>query len=197
MILGMMIWTPLLINPMSNIQHSSRTDQWATPNYIIEKVICTFQKEIDFDPCSSETANKVVKAKEYLSEADNGLKYGYWFKSPKSVFINPPSGKLNSVGKTKLFWQKLINHQYVGLLEQAIFLGFSVEQLAILQDCTSDPLDFSICIPRKRIKFVNLVDPNHKDRPTHSNFICYIHGTTDNRLKFRECFTSLGKVVLN
>lgn len=181
---------------MSNIQLSSRTDQWATPSEIIERVICTFDDTIEFDPASCETANLIVQANNYLTEEDDGLSEDLWFHEPSSVFINPPSGKYKGVGKTKLFWQKLIDHWEAGLIKQAMFLGFSVEALAQLQDCSKDPLDFSICIPRKRIKFINLENPEHKDRPTHSNFICYLQGTVDNRERFAECFTDLGKVVL-
>jgi hypothetical protein len=183
---------------MSNIQLSSRTDQWATPKDIIDRVYCTFGSSIDLDPASSELANAIVGAGRFITEEEDGLESD-WIEDEEdkiSVFINPPSGKVNGEGKTKLFWKKLIEHYESGFLEQAIFLGFSVEQLAILQDCSYDPLDFSICIPRKRIKFVNLVSPEHKDRPTHSNFICYIDGTVDNRQKFKDCFSDLGKVVL-
>ena len=183
---------------MSNIQLSSRTDQWGTPKSIIDRVYCTFGSSIDLDPASSELANETIKAKRILTEEDNGLEYEWFEKEERgSVFLNPPSGKINGEGKTKLFWKKLVQNYEDGFLTQAIFLGFSLEQLSILQDCPYDPLDFSICIPRKRIKFVNLINPEHKDRPTHSNFICYLNGSVDNRQKFKECFSDLGKVILN
>lgn len=180
---------------MKNILHSSVTAEWGTPTYIIDAVVNTFDKQIDFDPCSCEKANKLVKAKKFLTQEQDGLSTK-WFDSPKSVFINPPSGKLLGVGKTKLFWQELIDYYEEGLLEQAIFLGFSVEQLAILQDCTYDPLDFSFCIPRKRIPFANLIDPSKGRSPTHSNFLCYIPGTIDNKHLFYKYFSPLGKVIL-
>lgn len=182
---------------MSNIQLSSRTDQWGTPEGIITRVNCTFESEIDLDPASSLEANTTVKALRFFTEEQDGLVRD-WTENGKqiSVFLNPPSGKIGGEGKTKLFWERLVEYYELGLLKQAIFLGFSVEQLAILQDCRYDPLDFSICIPRKRISFINLEDAAQLSRPTHSNFICYIPGSVDNRHKFQECFSDLGKVVL-
>lgn len=179
---------------MSNTQLSSKTDQWGTPAYILEKVRNTLIT-IDIDPASCHAANKLVMAKKYFSKDNSGLSVKFWSYKPVSVFINPPSGKLNGVRKPKLFWEKLIEHQERKLLKEGIFLGFSLEQLAILQDCYKNPLDFTVCFPRKRIKFINLLDPEQKDRPTHSNFICYIHGTRDNRDKFYKEFHDLGHII--
>lgn len=138
-----------------------------------------------------------MEATTFFTEQDDALSSVFWCSHPKNIFINPPSGKYKGVSKPKLFWQKLVDHWEEGLVKQAIFLGFSLEQLAILQDCTHSPLYFSFCIPRRRIKFINLIDPQHKDRPTHSNYICYVDGLVDRRLNFRDCFAPLGEVVLN
>lgn len=184
---------------MSNIQLSSRTDQWGTPKEIIDRVYCTFNSKIDLDPASSVKANETVKASRIITEEENGLETTWFDKSvPLNIFLNPPSGKVDGKGKTKLFWQKLVDYYELDLLNQAIFLGFSLEQLAILQDCSKSPLDFSICIPRKRIHFISLEGSKEKKQsPTHSNFICYIHTKyTDNRARFLECFSDLGKVCL-
>jgi ParB family chromosome partitioning protein len=177
-----------------NAQHLSKTDMWGTPSYILDMVREVIGP-IDLDPASCPEANKNVQARRFLTENEDGLKDGFWCLYPCKIFLNPPSGKINRVSKVKLFWQKLIDHYSEGLVKEAIFMGFSLEQLAILQDCTMHPFDFSVCIPRHRIKFVNLSDPSHLDCPTHGNFICHIcDGSYANLSRFRKVFSKIGVV---
>jgi hypothetical protein len=161
-------------------KHSSETCEWYTPPEIINKVHQVMGYP-DLDPASCEYANKTVRARQFFTEDDYPL-LRTW---TGSVFLNPPSGK----GLPKLFWEKLVTSP----IEHAIFIGFNIEQLAILQDCTLCPFDYSTCFLRKRIKFVS---PNgEKTRPAHSNFITYTPGNIDRSKRFEEVFEDLGYIT--
>jgi len=63
-------------------------DEWYTPKALIETVRNFYGASggIDLDPCSSESAQNVVKACEYFDKNDNCLKRRWW----GNVWLNPP-----------------------------------------------------------------------------------------------------------
>ena len=176
---------------MTNIQHSSKSNEWYTPTFIIELVHEVIGYP-DLDPASSHHANQVVKAHDYLTKEDNALNC-LWSRYPVSVFLNPPGGKIKNKSQSLLFWEKLIQLRDSGNLREAIFLAFSIEQLAISQKCSKSLCDFTLVIPEKRIKFVNPSKEKHS--PTHSNVIVYVPGTSDNTEKFVTVFKTLGRAL--
>jgi ParB family transcriptional regulator, chromosome partitioning protein len=173
---------------MSNIQHSSRTDQWFTPTYLVEKARNVLGM-IDLDPASCEQANNTVKATNYFDTDSDGLK-SVWGTSPKSIYLNPPGGKLGNKSLTRLFWEKLVDFRDQGLLEHAIFMGFSLEQLQTTQNCKVAIGNFPICIPSKRVRFVS--PEGTFNSPTHANVICYVPGLTNATSLFVEEFLDVG-----
>lgn len=175
---------------MSNIQHSSRSDEWYTPAYLVE-LAREVLGEIELDPASSEAANKTVRAKRYLTEQDDALSC-CWTKTPVSIYINPPGGKLGNKSMTALFWQRLLDVRCAGLLDHAVFMGFSLEHLAVTQGCTQSMVEFPFCIPAKRIRFVS--PDGCFNSPTHSNVIVYVPGLTNVTSRFKEIFSQLGAV---
>jgi hypothetical protein len=179
---------------VSNIQHSSRTDQWFTPKWLIDKVHQVIP-QIDLDPASCDLANQTVKALKYLTEIDDGLQLGNWSNVPVSVFCNPPTGKyIGDLSKTKLFWRKLLQHKRRGLLKEAIYLGFSLEQLQTTQKCVYGAIaDYPLCLLEKRVKFVS--PEGVFNSPTHANVIAYIPGVEDNTKLFYQTFKHVGSLL--
>lgn len=153
---------------------------------------------IDLDPASHPDANQVIQASVFYTAYHNGLIQN-WFNN---VFINPPGGLVAE------FWKKLISSSNV---EQAIWVGYSLEQLQTLQVGLHEsmtPLNFSFCVPRRRIPFVE--NPakrelrkkkmelegkafKEKGSPSHANYISYLG---DRQKVFKEVFSQFGKVVL-
>lgn len=163
----------------ANPRHSKKEIRWGTPSDIVERAR-RVMGSIDLDPCSSIAFNEVVKADKFYSLDDmgeNGLELP-WFGN---VFVNPPGGHVRD------FWRKLHNEPHI----QFIWIGFSLEQLALLADEAHHPFDYSWCIPRKRVKF-NRHD-GFSGSPTHSNYIVYSGCYTDS---FIREFGILGKVVV-
>ena len=146
---------------------------------------------------SHEEANRTVKAVRFFSEAEDGMAQRWTGR----VFINPPGGLV------KECWRKLIDEPF----DQFIWIGYSVEQLQTLQvgrALAPTPIDFAMCIPDRRIPFVENEakkaeriakmlaagkKPNDKSQPSHANYISY--GGMEPE-KFERVFRQFGQVRL-
>lgn len=176
-------------------RHTCDSPEWYTPRAYVEAAH-DVMGGIDLDPASHEEANATVKATRFFSEQDNGL-MNRWYGR---VFLNPPGGLVPE------FWQKFIAGEFV----EGIWIGYSLEQLQTLQciGATQTPLDFPMCVPFKRIAFVEnaakkaaRIDkmiaagkiPNQKSSPSHANYITYIGDRTH---EFRRVFRQFGQVVI-
>jgi hypothetical protein len=177
---------------MTNIQLSSRSDEWYTPPYIID-LVHEVIPQIDLDPASSIQANETIKANRILTRADDALSCE-WSNIPLTIYLNPPGGKLGNKSNVTLFWQKLMKLRSDGLLQEAIFMGFSLENLQVTQglDCLAIA-NFPIVIPAKRIKFVS--PQGEYNSPTHSNVIAYIPGIDNNTSLFKQVFSQIGLIM--
>lgn len=172
-----------------NVQHSSRSDNWGTPKEIIDLVKLVLPV-IDLDPASSEFHNQTVGAKKILTKQDDGLATD-WGDERLKMFINPPGGKLGNKSITKLFWEKLADYYSNDLIDEAIFMCFSVESLQNTQSSPIPMTQFPICIPSKRIKFIDGSGLG-RVQPSHSNAIIYL-GSNDSN--FYSVFRQLGSVM--
>ncbi len=182
---------------MSNAQHSSAKQEHYTPSDIVEAAR-KVMGGIDLDPASCEKANEIVKAAAYCTRENNGLLHPWWGK----VFLNPPGGReFGATGRpnSQLWWPKLVDEWCSGRVEQAIFVGFSIE---ILQSSQSGkgpiPLDFPFCIPRARTCFLDEQLVPQKD-PTHANVIVYLPPTKGRLLTsfdFELAFSDFGRVTV-
>lgn len=62
-------------------------------------------------------------------------------------------------------------------VEQAMWVGFSLDQLQVLQNagCGKTPLDYPICYLKRRLRFLRPKSAGPKiDRPSHGNYVCYL-----------------------
>jgi hypothetical protein len=173
--------------------HSKASPKWGTPATIATRARVALGGSIDLDPATSERFNTVIQASRILTEQDNGLvaewratdPFGLLKYDPISVFLNPPGGLVRD------FWKRLIHELAAGVVSRAIWIGFSVEQLCILQDEELYPLDFSSVILRKRLAFTK-EDGESGGSPSHGN---YITGLNINGEIFSTLFGDLGRVI--
>jgi hypothetical protein len=94
--------------------HHSECDEWFTPEQIIESAR-TVLGGIDTDPASCPAANKIVKAKVFWSQKQNGLDLTHpWIGS---VWMNPPYG-----GMAQAFIERLMGELDRGSVTAAIVL---------------------------------------------------------------------------
>ena len=177
-------------------RHSMDSPEWYTPVPFVEAAR-EVMGVINLDPATHVDANAIVQAECYFTADDDGLKQTW----QGNVFLNPPGGLVNE------FWKHLLSQHQV---TQAIWIGYSLEQLQTLQlsGAPLTPLDFSMCVPNRRIAFVENEakrtariakltaqgkKPNQKSQPSHANYITYIG---PERERFSEVFSLFGKVVI-
>lgn len=173
---------------MTQILLQSRSDEWYTPNYLVElarKVLI----DIDLDPASCEFANATVRAHRFIDAEEDGL-VANWSNVPVNVFLNPPSGRHKGKSLMKQFWERLLLHREAGLLNHCVFVGFSLEQLQVTQNCTVPIANFPICIPKSRVKFVS--PSGIFNSPTHGQVIAYVPGLINETATFYKVFSELG-----
>lgn len=175
-----------------NIKHSSKSKEWYTPKWLMDKVHNVIGLP-DFDPASCAEANEVVKAATYYSS--NGLEKPWYLGT---IFINPPGGKVGNKSQTTLFWEELMRHRkYHHTFKHAIFIAFSIEALQTTQSCAYGSMgDFTFCIPKQRIKFDRPkgVPADKKDHPSHANAVIYVPGIFDHSSRFAQEFKDVGVI---
>jgi hypothetical protein len=200
---------------VENALHSAKSSEHYTPQNIIElsrEVLGT----IDLDPFSCEFANTRVKAERYfrvdgldedwlkvpLYQGIYNLKDASTWK-PASVFLNPPSKlyPLNAKGRrveksgAKTAWNKLMAEIELNHVSHAIVIAYSLEQLQITQKgCKKAMADFPFCIASERFDYVNQ-QGEPQTNGSHSSAIIYVPNLIDNSHKFKELFSSVGKVL--
>lgn len=174
-----------------NVQHMSRSDSWQTPDFILSRVH-TVLGNIDLDPASDLGANQRVGARQFYTREQDGLATD-WISG--SIFLNPPGGKKGNESLSALFWCRLMKHKQDGKLSHAIFMAFSVEQLAVTQGYGCPALgDFTLVVPKQRIAFLR-PDGTPGEAPSHSNCIAYVPGKVDLTHQFISVFGELGTIL--
>ncbi len=185
--------------------HLQDSPDWYTPSPYVEAAR-QVMGGIDLDPASSYHANLTVKATTYYTKTENGLLQEW----KGTVFLNPPGGQVPA------FWKKLVESYHLpfgGIDHQSttqfIWIGYSLEQLQTLQGvCLFNPLNYSMCVPRRRIAFVENEAKRalrlealqkagkkltEKQSPTHANYILY---GGPNRAQFVDVFTQFGQSLV-
>jgi len=181
------------------------TADWYTPAVFVESARLVMGA-IDLDPASHPEANERIKAAAFYTAEQDGI--GHEWRG--RVFLNPPGGKHPSGGSlVNAFWRHLLREYLASRVSQAVWIGYSLEQLQTLQNAGADytPLSFPLCVTRNRIAFIEnaakreariakkqAAGKSTKDSgPTHSNYICYLG---PNVLTFAQEFGKHGAIVL-
>lgn len=105
----------------------------------------------------------------------------------------------------KRWWRRLAKAWLMDEIEQAFFVGFSLEILQVTQSgLQSDeliPLDFPLCFPKTRIAYMREQHEGSFVRgasPPHASALVYLLPKKEperHAAKFREVFTTFGAVV--
>ncbi len=197
-----------------NAQHSADSAEHGTNPEIIALARAALG-EIDLDPASSPEWNELVGAKRIFTKETNGLTSPWWYGAPDPsslrlephaapenpswrfrVFLNPPGSKDGSL--VARFWNTLELHYRWSWVTSAVWVGFSLEQLARLQrvGAGSHPLHHTTIIPRDRQGYRDT--PTHvDDQPTHASYITLLSDTPSEIQTFAALGAELGHVVWN
>lgn len=192
---------------MSNVKHSSASNEHGTPKYVVKAARQTLER-IDLDPASSAEWNDLVDADMIFDEEDDGLEQ-LWHDAGHAtrVFLNPPGGGFRKprtvdpeLGHTRssqcLWWMKLIKEWAAGRVSHAVFVGFSVELLQVAQKTrVKRPTDFPLCVPSERIAFDKWDGKRvATSQPSHANVIVCVSDDRAIVRRFREAFEGIGEV---
>ncbi len=135
-------------------RHSMDSPEWYSP-VLYAQAVRQVLGTIDLDPASHPEANLVVRALAIYTAEDDGLAQAWSGR----VYLNPPGGLVRE------FWDRLDTEHQQGTVPEAIWMGYSLEQLQTLQGDTDGqtdlfgrtrrtPLDYPLCYPLRRIPFV-------------------------------------------
>jgi phage N-6-adenine-methyltransferase len=138
------------------------SDEWGTPVEIVERVRAFFGGEIDLDPASNETAQRIVRATQYYTKEQDGLKQE-WLGN---TFLNGPYSKMGP-------WvDKLVSEFGAGRVSQAICL--------VLASTGSEwfhrlwAASAAICFRRGRLRFLNANGEEAPNSPPMDPVLFYL-----------------------
>jgi len=119
-----------------------------TPSEWVEMSRVALGGRIELDPMSEPIFNRIVRAEEIFTEQDDCFTRTW---ECGALLINPHGGLVVQA------WRRLLAEQVIHNFK-AVWIGFSVEQLAVLADEPVHPDDFSKLTVRDRIDFTT-TDP--------------------------------------
>lgn len=161
-----------------HVSQNSGDNEWYTPQSYVNAARDVLGK-IDLDPASSEEANKVVKAENIFTAADDGLKRDWAGK----LWLNPPYTS-DLVGK---FIEKLAASVESGKVTEALVLVNNATETKWFARLVS--ISSCLCFPTGRVKFWH---PSKSATPLQGQCVAYV-GKHDKN--FHTSFKAFGAVV--
>lgn len=166
------------------VLHSSESNEWYTPEELIEDVRDFYGGTIDLDPASCEEANKVVKATTFYTIEDDGLSQT-WFGR---VWNNAPYGKDEKNESNQAKWSRRASEKYrAGEYREGMLLC----NAAVGARWFAPLWQYWVCLLYGRLKFWT-PDGSDSDQPTHYSALVYLGARGE---EFTRQFSSWGRVV--
>lgn len=195
-----------------NAQHSAVTDDHGSPPSFVELARKTLG-HIDVDPASSPKWNANVGANRIIT-AEEDFRKTPWFPGapsvrqlhsnparppagylPQTMFGNPPGDKRGRL--VKQFWFGTAEYFRLGWCSGAVYVGFSVEQLARLQrvGAYSHPLVHVTLVPAYREDYLDGATGKQQEDATHASFVTLLSRSSRQIATFAALGAELGHVV--
>jgi hypothetical protein len=169
-------------NAVLKVLKSSSSYEWYTPERHLEAVRYALGGTIDLDPASSDGANKVVKAKRYLTIDDSTSSYDGSIPWIGNVFCNPPYCRLAGKFTTRALAEYEADRMKAGIL---CLSGYAYETKWFA------PLwDHVLCFIRGRVHFRH---PDGRSAASTVGTVYVYLGPSPKR--FHKAFEPLGEVV--
>ena len=164
-------------------QHRCASVEHFTPADVVEAARGVMGG-IDLDPASCKLANELIKAEVWYGPGSEFGEDGLAEPWAGRVFLNPPGGTTDkeyrelTKSNAALWWATLASAWQDGDVDQAVFVGFTLEILRSAQGVeVLQPLAFPLCVPAKRIAFDSPGDDNQRvpsRHPSHANVLIWL-----------------------
>lgn len=164
----------------ANGRHLQLSGRRGTPPEWVEMSRAALGGHIELDPMSEPVFNQIVRADRIYTAEDDCFAQDW---KAATALLNPHGGLVVEA------WRKLTAEWVTQQVKEAIWIGFSLEQIAVLADEVAHPLDFSLLVVRKRISFLG-EDLKVLGSPTHAN---YVVGLGIPRDRFEAAFAGRGR----
>jgi ParB family chromosome partitioning protein len=159
-----------------HVAQNSGENEWYTPPQFIESARLVMGG-IDTDPASSEIANRTVKAGQFFSKEDNGLRQTW----SGNVWMNPPYAQPLMTNFAEAITYKFNQ----GEIKQGMVLVNNATETQWFQRMAS--VASAVCFPKTRVRFL---DPKGRPgAPLQGQAIIYFG---DNTEAFVEEFSQYG-----
>jgi ParB family chromosome partitioning protein len=159
-----------------HVAQNSGENEWYTPPQFIESARLVMGG-IDTDPASSEIANRTVKAGQFFSKEDNGLRQTW----SGNVWMNPPYAQPLMTNFAEAITYKFNQ----GEIKQGMVLVNNATETQWFQRMAS--VASAVCFPKTRVRFL---DPEGRPgAPLQGQAIIYFG---DNTEAFVEEFSQYG-----
>lgn len=200
---------------MTNVQHSAASMEHMTPREVVELARAMGQGVIGTDPFSSAYANHhTVRAQVFYDREHSGLD----LRNRWSGFclVNPPGGiteidkvtkkrKIIAPSLVKPAWNRTVDEWRHGRIDGALWVGFSLEQLVLLQGEPTHPLMLPTVVPCERWDFLYRPEgggpPKPGTSPTHGAYATVLPSRRDPALarlqlrRFLDDASKFGAIV--
>lgn len=193
-------------------QHSCATPEHGTEERMV-KLARTVVGVFNIDPASSAKWNRVIGAERFIDKKQNGLRTPWMRGAPAPhklagitvrhragdrgrcvAIVNPPGDPKGEL--VAGFWCALSAYFELGWLSSAIWIGFSLEQLARLQrvGAPSHPLNYPTLIPSRRLHYSKQPGVAGK-QPTHASFVTLLSRSRQEVSAFSQLSADIGTIT--
>ena len=168
-----------MLNP-AHVSFNTGENEWYTP-WIYVQAARDVMGTIDTDPASSETANGIVKAKQYFTIEDDGRQQTW----VGNIWMNPPYSQPLVTEFCALLVEKLKNRE----IKQACVLVNNATETNFYQNMMGECQ--AVCFIKGRVKFI---DQNGESTgaPLQGQTILYFG---EGYQKFAKVFSQFGVVL--
>jgi ParB family chromosome partitioning protein len=168
-----------MLNP-AHVSFNTGENEWYTP-WIYVQAAREVMGTIDTDPASSETANGIVKAKQYFTIEDDGRQQTW----VGNIWMNPPYSQPLVTEFCALLVEKLKNRE----IKQACVLVNNATETNFYQNMMGECQ--AVCFIKGRVKFI---DQNGESTgaPLQGQTILYFG---EGYQKFAKVFSQFGVVL--
>ena len=168
-----------MLNP-AHVSFNTGENEWYTPCIYVEAAR-DVMGTIDTDPASSETANEIIKAKQYFTIEDDGRQQTW----VGNIWMNPPYSQPLVTEFCALLVEKLKNRE----IKQACVLVNNATETNFYQNMMGECQ--AVCFIKGRVKFI---DQNGESTgaPLQGQTILYFG---EGYQKFAKVFSQFGVVL--